>query len=72
MTSENENVEIAIHSASVARDKIEPEVLLIKQDDLEEIVRLSFLYQSKPIEDRGSVTESILQVINNALGELHK
>jgi predicted transcriptional regulator len=67
--NENENVHIAIQSAIESMSK---EELIIKEDELDRIIRQSFLYQTRDVENRSEITKDIQSIIQNAVDNLNK
>lgn len=43
------------------------EELLVKEEEIELIVRQSFLYQTRPLEERSEITKEIVKVIDGAI-----
>jgi len=70
--NENENVHIAIQSAIESMNSISKEELIIKEDELDRIVRQSFLYQTRDVENRSEITKDIQSIIQNAVDNLNK
>jgi hypothetical protein len=70
--NENENVHIAIQSAIESMNSISKEELIIKEDDLDRIIRQSFLYQTRDVENRSEITKDIQSIIQNAVDNLNK
>ena len=50
--NENENVQIAIQSAIESMNNISKEELIIDEDEFDRIIRQSFLYQTRDVENR--------------------
>ena len=70
--NENENVHIAIQSAIESMKSISKEELIIKEDELDRIIRQSFLYQTRDVENRSEITKDIQSIIQNAVDNLNK
>ena len=70
--NENENVHIAIQSAIESKNSISKEELIIKEDELDRIIRQSFLYQTRDVENRSEITKDIQSIIQNAVDNLNK
>jgi len=70
--NENENVHIAIQSAIEAMNTISKEELIIKEDELDRIIRQSFLYQTRDVENRSEITRDIQSIIQSAVDNLNK
>ena len=70
--NENENVHIAIQSAIDSMNSISKEELIIKEDELDRIIRQSFLYQTRDVENRSEITKDIQSIIQNAVYNLNK
>jgi hypothetical protein len=70
--NENENVHIAIQSAIESMNSIGKEELIIKEDELDRIIRQSFLYQTRDVENRSEITKDIQSIIQNAVDNLNK
>jgi hypothetical protein len=70
--NENENVHIAIQSAIESMNSISKEELIIKEDELDRIIRQSFLYQTRDVENRSEITKDIQSIIQNAVDNLNK
>jgi hypothetical protein len=70
--NENENVQIAVESAIESMSKIDAEDLIIDKDDLDKIIRQSFLYQIRDIENRSEITKDIQNIIQSAVDNLDK
>lgn len=70
--NENENVQIAIQSAIESMKSISKEELIIKEDELDRIIRQSFLYQTRDVENRSEITKDIHSIIQNAVENLNK
>lgn len=70
--NENENVQIAIQSAIESLKKISKEELIIGKDELDMIIRQSFLYQTRDVENRSEITKDIQLIIQNAVDNLNK
>jgi len=70
--NENENVHIAIQSAIDSMKSISREELIIKEDELDRIIRQSFLYQTRDVENRSEITKDIQSIIQNAVDNLNK
>jgi hypothetical protein len=70
--NENENVQIAIQSAIESLNKISKEELIIDEDELDRIIRQSFLYQTRDVENRSEITKDIQLIIQNAVDNLNK
>ncbi len=83
---DSESVNIAIESAINALSKavneykenempdsllgLNKEDLIVKEDEIELIVRQAFLYQTRPIEERNEITKEIVKVIDGAIERL--
>lgn len=70
--NENENVSIAIQSAIDSMHGISKEELIIKVDELDRIIRQSFLYQTRDVENRSEITKDIHNIIQTAVDDLNK
>lgn len=70
--NENENVQIAIQSAIESMDSISKEELIITKDQLDMIIRQSFLYQTRDVENRSEITRDIQTIIQTAVDSLNK
>ena len=70
--NENENVHIAIRSAIESMNSISKEELIIKEDELDRIIRQSFLYQTRDVENRSEITKDIQGIIQGAVDNLNK
>ena len=70
--NENENVHIAIQSAIESMNRISKEELIIKEDELDRIIRQSFLYQTRDVENRSEITKDIQMIIQSAVDNLNK
>lgn len=70
--NENENVHIAIQSAIESMNSISKEELIIKEDELDRIIRQCFLYQTRDVENRSEITKDIQGIIQNAVDNLNK
>jgi len=70
--NEYENVHIAIQSAIESMNSISKEEFIIKEDDLDRIIRQSFLYQTRDVENRSEITKDIQSIIQNAVDNLNK
>lgn len=70
--NENENVQIAIESAIESMDSISKEELIINKDQLDMIIRQSFLYQTRDVENRNEITRDIQKIIQTAVDSLNK
>ena len=70
--NENENVHIAIQSAIDSMNSISKEELIIKEDELDRVIRQSFLYQTRDVENRSEITKDIQSIIQNAVDNLNK
>jgi hypothetical protein len=70
--NENENVHIAIQSAIESMKSISKEELIINEDELDRIIRQSFLYQTRDVENRSEITKDIQLIIQNAVDNLNK
>jgi hypothetical protein len=70
--NENENVHIAIQSAIESMKGISQEELIINEDELDRIIRQSFLYQPRDVENRSEITKDIQMIIQNAVDNLNK
>ena len=70
--NENENVQIAIQSAIESLNKISKEELIIDEDEWDRIIRQSFLYQTRDVENRSEITKDIQSIIQNAVDNLNK
>lgn len=70
--NENENVQIAIQSAIDSMNSIGKEELIIKKDEIDRIVRQSFLYQTRDIENRSEITKDIQIIIQSAVDNLNR
>ena len=70
--NENENVHIAIQSAIDSMNSISKEELIIKEDELDRIIRQSFLYQTRDVENRSEITKDIQGIIQSAVDNLNK
>lgn len=70
--NENENVQIAIQSAIESMNKISKEELIIDEDELDRIIRQSFLYQTRDVENRTEITKDIQIIIQTAVDKLNK
>jgi len=70
--NENENVQIAIQSAIESMKSISKEELIINEDELDRIIRQSFLYQTRDVENRSEITKDIQLIIQNAVDNLNK
>ena len=66
--NENENVHIAIESMK----GISQEELIINEDELDRIIRQSFLYQTRDVENRSEITKDIQMIIQSAVDNLNK
>ena len=67
---EKESVEVAVESALRVLHAIEKQDRVITEDDLDMIVRQSFLYQFRSIENRSEITKDIQNTIENAIEKL--
>ena len=70
--NENENVHIAIQSAIESMKGISQEELIINEDELDRIIRQSFLYQTRDVENRSEITKDIQMIIQSAVDNLNK
>jgi len=70
--NENENVQIAIESAIESMNSISKEELIINKDQLDMIIRQSFLYQTRDVENRSEITRDIQKIIQTAVDSLNK
>ena len=70
--NENENVQIAIQSAIESMNNISKEELIIDEDELDRIIRQSFLYQTRDVENRTEITKDIQIIIQTAVDKLNK
>ena len=70
--NENENVQIAIQSAIESMNSISKEELIINKDQLDMIIRQSFLYQTRDVENRSEITRDIQTIIQTAVDNLNK
>jgi hypothetical protein len=70
--NENENVHIAIQSAIESMKGISQEELIINEDELDRIIRQSFLYQTRDVENRSQITKDIQIIIQSAVDNLNK
>jgi hypothetical protein len=70
--NENENVQIAIQSAIESMKSISKEELIINKDQLDMIIRQSFLYQTRDVENRSEITRDIQAIIQTAVDNLNK
>ena len=70
--NENENVQIAIQSAIESMNNISKEELIIDEDELDRIIRQSFLYQTRDVENRTEITKDIQMIIQTAVNKLNK
>jgi hypothetical protein len=70
--NENENVQIAIQSAIESMKSISKEELIINKDQLDMIIRQSFLYQTRDVENRSEITRDIQTIIQTAVDNLNK
>ena len=70
--NENENVQIAIQSAIESMNSISKEELIINKDQLDMIIRQSFLYQTRDVENRSEITRDIQTIIQTAVDSLNK
>ena len=70
--NENENVHIAIQSAIESMKGISQEELIINEDELDRIIRQSFLYQTRDVENRSEITKDIQIIIQSAVDNLNK
>jgi hypothetical protein len=70
--NENENVHIAIQSAIESMKSISQEELIINEDELDRIIRQSFLYQTRDVENRSEITKDIQMIIQSAVDNLNK
>ena len=70
--NENENVQIAIQSAIESMNNISKEELIIDEDELDRIIRQSFLYQTIDVENRTEITKDIQIIIQTAVDKLNK
>ena len=70
--NENENVQIAIQSAIESMNSISKEELIITKDQLDMIIRQSFLYQTRDVENRSEITRDIQTIIQTAVDSLNK
>ena len=70
--NENENVHIASQSAIESMKSISKEELIINEDELDRIIRQSFLYQTRDVENRSEITKDIQLIIQNAVDNLNK
>jgi hypothetical protein len=70
--NENENVQIAIQSAIESMNNISKEELIIDEDELDRIIRQSFLYQTRDVENRTEITKDIQMIIQTAVDKLNK
>ena len=70
--NENENVQIAIESAIESMNSISKEELIINKDQLDMIIRQSFLYQTRDVENRSEITRDIQTIIQTAVDSLNK
>ena len=64
---ELDNVNIAIFLAKQELELIDQD--LVTPQDLEMIIRLAFLYQTKTTEDKQSVTDEINKIIDRRIVE---
>ena len=69
--NENENVQIAIQSAIESMNSISKEELIITKDQLDMIIRQSFLYQTRDVENRSEITRDIQTIIQTAVDSLN-
>jgi hypothetical protein len=53
-------------------NSISKEELIIKEDELDRIIRQSFLYQTRDVENRSEITKDIQSIIQNAVDNLNK
>jgi len=67
---EKESVEVAVESALKVLHVIDKENRVITEDDLDMIIRQSFLYQFRSIENRGEITKDIQNTIEKAIERL--
>ena len=51
---------------------ISKEELIINEDELDRIIRQSFLYQTRDVENRSEITKDIQLIIQNAVDNLNK
>ena len=70
--NENENVDIAVQSAIDSMNSISKEELIVKVDELDRIIRQSFLYQTRDVENRSEITKDIQRIIQSAVDNLNK
>ena len=70
--NENENVQIAIQSAIESMNNISKEELIIDEDEFDRIIRQSFLYQTRDVENRTEITKDIQIIIQTAVEKLNK
>jgi len=70
--NENENVQIAIQSAIESMNSISKKELIITKDQLDMIIRQSFLYQTRDVENRSEITRDIQTIIQTAVDSLNK
>lgn len=64
---ELDNVNIAIFLAKQELELIDQD--LVTPQDLEMIIRLAFLYQTKTTEDKQSVTDEINKIIDRRIAD---
>lgn len=69
--NENENVQIAIQSAINSLKNINKEELIINENDIDIIIRQSFLYQTRDVENRTEITKDIQTIIQKAVDNLN-
>ena len=67
---EKESVEVAVESALKVLHVIDKENRVITEVDLDMIIRQSFLYQFRSIENRGEITKDIQNTIEKAIERL--
>jgi hypothetical protein len=67
---EKESVEVAVESALKVLHVIDKENRVITEDDLDMIIRQSFLYQFRSIDNRGEITKDIQNTIEKAIERL--
>jgi L-ribulose-5-phosphate 3-epimerase UlaE len=67
---EKESVEVAVESAKKILNSIEKSERVITEDDLDLIIRQSFLYQFRSIENRSEITKDIQNTIEKAIEKI--
>jgi transketolase len=67
MRKKEETVETAVEVAQQQLKNIEKPLRIVSTDEIDQIIRQSFLYQTKSLDNRSEVTSAIEQIIESAI-----